>query len=155
MTFEVAGRGPIQSIAQPANGTCGIPQCNGSVYILLGRNCIHSLQVLICWCTSFCMPTHQKYCLIMLTVWLIPWCPFMLWNSTMIRDVDFCGTTITASIVYLSYTTFLRMLLLSSRKLGSGVLFISLTLFLQKPVSFLFLPEYLQIKLSQIIAWFP
>ena len=48
----------------------------------------------------------------------------------MIMGVHFLGTTIAGSIVHLSLTTFLRMLLLSNRKLGSGIFFISLTLFL-------------------------
>ena len=34
----------MQSIIHPANGTCGISKCNGWVHILLGRNCMHSLQ---------------------------------------------------------------------------------------------------------------
>ena len=66
----------------------------------------------------------------MLTVWLIPRWPLALWNSTIMRDVNFLGTTMLGSIVYLCLTTFLRILLLSSRKLGSGF-FISLALLLQ------------------------
>ena len=47
------------------------------------------------------------------------------------RDVNFLGTTNGGSTVYLSLTTFLRILFWSSRKLGSGFTFISVTLFLQ------------------------
>ena len=91
----------------------------------------------------------------MLTVQLMPWCPFALWNYTVIRNVNFLGTTIAGSIVYLSCTTFLRMLLLSSRKLGFGIFFISLTLFLQNQSDCCSLPEYFQIRFSHIIGWFP
>ena len=121
----------MQSIKYPAKGTCGISKCNHWVHILLGRNCIQSLQVLICWCTSLHMLIHKKQCLIMLTVQLIPWCPLALWNCIMIRDANFLSTTIASSIIYLSLIMFLRVLLWSNRKLGSGFCFMSLTLLLQ------------------------
>ena len=54
---------------------------------------------------------------------LMPWCSLVLWNSIMIMDVNFLGTTVAGSVVYLSLITFLRMLLWSSRKLGSGFFF--------------------------------
>ena len=60
----------------------------------------------------------------------MPWCPLALWNSIMIRGVNFLGTTIAGSVVYLSLITFLRMLLWSNRKLGLGFFFMSLTLLL-------------------------
>ena len=49
----------------------------------------------------------------------------------MIIEVNCLGTTVAGSVVYLSLITFLRMLLWSSRKLGFGFFFISLTLPLQ------------------------
>ena len=118
--FEDVGGGPIQSMVQLANGTWGISKCIGWMYILLGRNWIHNLQLLMCWCTSLHMPIHQKKCLIMLLFWLIPCWPFGLLNSTIMRDVNFLGTTIVGSTVSLSFTTFLGMLLSSSRKLGNS-----------------------------------
>ena len=47
------------------------------------------------------------------------------------RLVNFLGTTIDGSTVYLSLTTFLKMLFLTNRKVGSGLAFLSFTLFLQ------------------------
>ena len=49
----------------------------------------------------------------------------------MIIDVNFLGTTIAGSMIYLSLITFLGILLWSCRKLGSGMFFKSLTLPLQ------------------------
>ena len=42
----------MQSIAQPAKGTDGISRCIGQVYILLGRNWMHNLQLMMCWWMS-------------------------------------------------------------------------------------------------------
>ena len=60
LPFDVAGRGPMQSMAHPAKGTFGISKCMGWVYNQLGKNCIHNWQLQMCWCTSLHMPTHQK-----------------------------------------------------------------------------------------------
>ena len=60
LPFDVAGNGPLQPMAYPVKGTFGIPKCLGMVYNHLGRNCIHNWQLWMCWCTSLCMPTHQK-----------------------------------------------------------------------------------------------
>ena len=47
------------------------------------------------------------------------------------RLVNFLGMTIIGSTVYFSLTAFLKMLCLSSQKLGTSFVFISFTLFLQ------------------------
>ena len=72
----------------------------------------------------------------MFTVQLIPWWPFASWISKIMRLVNFLGTTSVGSTVYLSLTTFLKMLFFSSRKLGSGLVFFSFTLFLQNQLHF-------------------
>ena len=64
-------------------------------------------------------------------VWLIPWCPLPLWNSTMISDVNFLGTTMVSCIVYLSLTTFLSILLSSSIKFWSCLVLMDITLLIQ------------------------
>ena len=47
--FEVAGSGPMQSMAHPAKGTFWMSESMGSVYNQLGRNWVHNWQLLMCW----------------------------------------------------------------------------------------------------------
>ena len=108
------------------NVMVGCPFCLGGIVCTVCR----------CWYACVCLSAYQSTKNSIWSCWLSCWCPWCLLallNSIMIMDANFLvmGTTIAGSIVYLSLIAFLRMLLWSSRKLGSGFFFISLTLPLQ------------------------
>ena len=47
LPLDIVSNSPMISTAQPANGAWGILRCIGLVLTLFGKNCTHSLQVLI------------------------------------------------------------------------------------------------------------
>ena len=48
MPLDVVGNNPMLSTVQPVNGMWGILRCINLVLTIFGKNCTHSLQVLIC-----------------------------------------------------------------------------------------------------------
>ena len=60
LPLDVVGNHPMVSTGKPAKGTWWISRCIGLVLTLFGKNCTHSLQVLIFLmhvCFPFCLIT--------------------------------------------------------------------------------------------------
>ena len=74
-----------------------ISRCKGLVLILFGRNCTHSLHVLIWLETELLRPWNQKYLRIMFTVLVTPGGPLHSWYSYMIFVSSSLGITLTNS----------------------------------------------------------
>ena len=68
----------------------------------------------------------------MFTVWLIPWWPLPLWNSTIMRDATFLSTAMVHSTVYFSLTSFHSIPFSSSTKPSTCFDLMLLAFFLQK-----------------------